>query len=138
MEKNIIFAHQNGARWLATTAEFIKYIKNRIFTRYVSYSTTSSKASKHFYFILTKQYGSFLTFWAPSQLSATKSRFWDSSQTMLRNADLIGFHAFLCISSKMWFLSIVCEEPQKRDLVAESWKGAQNVKKDPYFLVRIK
>ena len=119
-------------------SETFKIYEISVFTRYVWYSTAPSKAHKHFYFILTEKYGSFLTFWAPFQLCATKSRFWGFSQTMLRNHIFDEMHQNAWNPIKSAFLSIVCEEPQKRDLVAQSWKGAQNVRKDPYFSVRIK
>ena len=65
-------------------SETFKIYEITVFTRYVWYSTTLSKAHKHFDFILTEKYGSFLTFWAPFQLCSIKSRFWSSSQTIVR------------------------------------------------------
>ena len=48
-------------------------------------------------------------------------------------------NASKCMKScRIGISSQLCEEPQKRDLVAQSWEGAQNVRKDPYFSFRIK
>ena len=42
------------------------------------------------------------------------------------------------IPSKIGFPCKLCEQPQKSDFVVRSWEGAQNYRKDPYFLFRTK
>ena len=101
-EKNMIFAFQNGAWAFAVTVKFINPIKNRVFPCLIMHFLTTSENYKHFYFTLNKKYGSFLEFWAPSQLPTTKSRFCGSSQSLQGNGSSNRFDEFWWFSMKMW------------------------------------
>ena len=76
-----------------------------------------------FYFIPNRKYGSFLKFWAPSQLHRTKSRLCGCLQSLRRNQISKRFDVFDAFDAfhASENLSILALELQKSDFSKNSW-----------------